>query len=170
MANKVQNSNNKSIIISSIVLAVVVIVTITLKLYTHSIVEENNKMDEQISEMRKEISEIKKDKLVSISEAVNANRNIIETKEKVSEIPKYYYSMKNLAKNYDLKVEGFNYEKGVINTQVTVKSDNEKTAQEKISTFLSEYRKTENAIFDVAFTRTFKGDDEIEFSLELKVK
>lgn len=166
-----QNKINRSLIISSIILALIIVLTWALKFMEISENKETEKTKDKIEQVQTEIDKIKENELVQVEFLKRKNSSLLEEKERVNQIPGHVKALKEIADKYDFALKGFDYRSGKIETTAYALNSNEDglTSYDKVQKMLEEYRMTpkEERLFNVKFVESFKWDSKIEFRLAL---
>jgi len=163
--NKVSNY-----IASIIFLMVVLIITVSLHFYNYYVWNEVEKIKTNISSIDAKISDVEKDKRLKIYSLLELNKELINSYDKMNDITKYINHMNVIASKYKLKFSGFNLVKWEITSNVSIVSDNDWIAYQRVKDFISKYRIDKKALFDLKFINSVEWMDDMKFKVNFKVK
>jgi hypothetical protein len=88
----------------------------------------------------------------------------------MNDITKYINHMNVIASKYKLKFSGFNLVKWEITSNVSIVSDNDWIAYQRVKDFISKYRIDKKALFDLKFINSVEWMDDMKFKVNFKVK
>ena len=169
----------KSFLISISFLIIVITITLSLHVYNNSIIYNNQKIKSNISLIDKSIFDIWKNKKLQTYNLLIINKEIINSFNLLNNINKYIVHMNNIWAKYNIDLIGFNLTKWIINTSIKILPDSNiinnnnkfnKLSYQKASYFINDYRKDENALFELDFIKSIQWVDEMRFNITFKIK
>ena len=155
-------------------LILVVISTIALYAYNSFLLWKIEEIDSTISWYETSIKAITMRKDVQIYSLLELNKETISEYENMNRITEFIKHMDKIQSVYDVEMEGFRMSNWEIETQVTVKSEEDgdlNAAHSFIKEFVMKYRLDELSKFDLLFINSFFWDmDAIKFNVNFKIK
>lgn len=165
----------------------VVIVTATIFWYKQKITTENNNSKQEIAELQKTLSTLRKDKDVQTYELYDKNKSELEILTYNSQIPTFYNEVSRLRRLYNFEFSNFSYSKWTIKVAALAKSDSTEEWYKKFRTLIADFydaRFTDddidedgniiesnlNSPFDLEFVQSFQWSNNIATLLEFTIK
>lgn len=160
-------SKNKSIIFFLFVILITWTLFGTNKYMESMIQKEQRKVDDY----KQSIKDLESQEEIQVYSLVSTNQKVLDLMDKRSQITQYIIALDKVARDYGLIVKGFNYSNGELRTKVGIKSDDEYgVSYTKLVNFIDQYRKEEEAMFDLGFVSSVLGNETLQFDMNLTVK
>lgn len=154
---------NTRLVVSVVIFALTLIATVLLYLYNNSLSSSIAELKQENQTLEDSIVSSRSDDEIASYELYTKNRKILEKKSCESEIPFLLLHLKRSASNYGFSFKQVSFSDDAITTSLTMNSDSQSAAYEKVSTLLKEYSEQETAFLDFSYIDNFEGFDEITF-------
>lgn len=165
-----EKKKSQTFYISIVLLLLVILLTAGLYYYSYSqskTIRENNSTLAQIETW---ILEIQQDEKVQIYSIYADNRNLFSVLAESSKIPTMINHLKRVFTLQDVSYKWFAYSDGKAQIELSLETDDDSYAYEKVSTFLENYRGNEEALFTIDQISNFSWYDRITFTVDLTLK
>ncbi len=167
---KNDSKSYKTMKISVVLFALVLILTIWLYFYNSSIVSKINTLESQISSVENDIKKINEDEKVKLYTLIVSNSKYLERYKYLSKVPEFINNLKEISKNYKVTFDGFSYSDWQISSDASSQDDAVSLASVKTKNFLEYFRKVDENIFSLLFVSSFNWQDNINFWVKFKIK
>ena len=141
-----------------------------LYLFTQSLHSENDQILAETATIDTAISEERNDEAVQIYSIYQKHKLLLERLDQHSQIPLFASHIKKNFLKYGISGEWFDYADGVVQINITAKTDDRGYAYQKIVRLLDEYKQDEKALFDLWPVSSFTWHDQIKYSLGFNLK
>lgn len=155
---------------SILFLVAVVVTTAILYFYNNYVWGQIDRLNNSITAIESNISEVEKDKRLQIYSLLELNKKAISSFELMNDVTKYINHMNVIASKYKLEFNSFNLAKWEISSNVKIISDNEWIAFQKTRDFINNYRTDPKALFELKFINSIEWMDDMKFSVNFKIK
>ncbi len=159
-----------SLLLAIIFLFFVIGLSFGLYFYEKRIKNENREIRESISKLDSWIQAVQQDKLVEVYRNYEKHKKVLEMLSSRSQIPTLVLHLKKNFAKYGIDARGFNYNEGVVSTNLSAQTNETGYAYEKIVKFLREYPQDPNARFKIQPISSFTWYDRINYSLDFVLK
>ena len=166
---------------------IVVVITLAVFGYKHKVTTQNNNAKEQISDLQKTLSTLRKDKDVQTYELYDKSRQELEKLSYTSQIPTFYNEVTRLRRLYNFEFSNFSYSKWTIKVTGLAKSDSTEEWYKKFRSLITDFydaRFTDDdidedgnvtqaklkSIFDLEFVKSFQWPNNVSTLLEFTIK
>lgn len=144
----------------------IVMLALTLGVYIY-----NMKLQTELDQLRSEFTAVSegletawKDEILQAYRLYERNKKILERKSCESHISSFVGHLKKNISKFWLQAEWFTYNKGKISTDISVVSDSDSKAYQKIVNFFTQYPEDDKAFFVLHPALKYGGYERIEFS------
>jgi len=167
--------NKNSFAISISFLVFVVLLTSSLFFYNNKLTNEHESLKKEIQTKVESLQLDSESEAIKIYSLIEINKKYLEKFRENSKITKFLSHMDYIEQTYNLDFRWFSLNNSIIWTSATLNSDEYteidfKLAYQKFVSFVSEYRKDENALFELAFINRISWQDEMKFNLNFLIK
>ena len=155
---------------SMVFFLLVVLLTWSLFWYNYVLKGSIDSMKNEINKKEMSILDINKDENISIFNLVNTNKLVLEKMRQRSDITAFISHVKKIENKYKLNISWFNYNGWILTSGVSLVNTTESLAYDLANKFISLYREDKSNPFDLWFIWSVKWNDNLKFSIELKLK
>ncbi len=165
-------SNKKKLPIWAIwFLVFVLFISIWLFFYNNYLDKKNSDINSRIESIESNISEIEKDPKVELYSLLKINSWLIAELEKRNNVTEYINHLYSIWNVYGLKFDWFSFaDWKIISTATSESTQDGWIAYNKTTEFISDYRTSENAKFDLNFIESFEWMDTMKFNVNFDLK
>ena len=161
---------DRNFVLSVIFLVIIIIVSALIYGWIWYFSSKNTELTKDIASVTARVKALEMDKKLQILDLVRINKNTLDTLAKRSQITTYINHLKTISGQYDLRLEWFNFANGNISTKAILKDNEKGLAFIKLATFIDEYRKDKGNPFSLSFINAVNWQDQIEVTLNFKLK
>jgi len=151
-------------------LLIVVASTVSLHFYNNHLMANATELQDKITQVNTNISELSKDKSLEIFALINANKKTLDIMQSRSKVTTYIKHMRSISGLYDIEFRGFEVSGSQISTNAFVRSDDNGIAYKKLVKFIENYRNNENSLFELSFINRVLGYDDMKLGISFKIK
>ncbi len=148
----------------------VLIITISLFAYNFFLKKDIERKSLEINQREASITEINKDSSIWLYNLLNNNKVVLEKFRKRSNITGIISHIKRIELKYKLNIDWFTYNWWDLSSNVIIENNTDAFAYNIAREFISGYRTDDARMFDLGFVSSIKWNDNIGFSIELKLK
>jgi hypothetical protein len=172
LENEIYKSpKSKTVTISTIFLALVVLLTIVLYWYNYYISWVNNDLKNEISAKQKLVAEKKQEKKLKVYSLYMMNKSVIDKLEKYSKIRTFINHLDLISSKYWISFKGFNYSNWELKTTAYSVSDSKSIDYQKTVNFLRNYKADKKALFNIVPLKWVETlDSKQKFTITFKIK
>ncbi len=169
--NFYEKKRARSFYVSLVLFFIVLATTLGLYLYTKNVEKNNIEVRSQISTLTSSIEEIEKDKNIQVYSIYSRHKELLDRLWEWSKIPSMIVHLKKIFDIHEIKYKWFAYSDGVVQTDLSLETNDSWYAFKKLWKFLTNYRALdENALFDIEQIPNFTWYDRMNFSAQFKLK
>ena len=127
-------------------------------------------VNNNISQVESSMNSINQDTNIQLYSIYSRHKNFLERLETSSKIPSMVNHLKRIFTIHELQYDRFSYSNELVTIDISLETNDNGYAYEKVTSFLRNYRENEQALFDVEQVSEISWYDRMNFTAAFTLK